>query len=491
MVGSLTGSHGKSGFLSLDQSTLPEQRKTVDASECADQCLSALLEAYGQRPEPVSVNFRKLAHWISYGERATHNIHSYPAKLLPHIPGLFLASTILSQPGDRVFDPFCGSGTVLLEAQLNGRKSAGADSNPLARLISRVKTTPLPHEELESALHDLRGLIPDSPKSPLPDVVNLEQWFSPHVQLELQRIREGISRVGEGKLQDFLRVCFSSCVKRVSLADPRLSVPVRLRLERYEESHWLYARTQRRLKELETIDVMGAFYATVKQNIDRVKNLGSLTGDQFESAHPILSDCRDLRISGYVGQRCAIDSTKESVQLILTSPPYAGAQKYIRASSLSLGWLDLCGVTELRCLESNTIGCEHFSRSAYREFVSSGIKEADAILLRVHEENPLRAHIAGAYLRDMAVAMSEMFRILQPGGFLVLVAGANTVCRREFRTHDYLHKMALELGLQTRLVLVDDIRSRALMTRRNRTASLIHCEWIILLQKKTDKNGRT
>jgi hypothetical protein len=66
-------------------------------------------------------------------------IHLYPAKLLPHIAAFFLASSELSSKGDKVLDPFSGSGTVLLEALLAGRSPIGADSNPLARLISKVK----------------------------------------------------------------------------------------------------------------------------------------------------------------------------------------------------------------------------------------------------------------------------------------------------------------------------------------------------------------
>ena len=84
-----------------------------DSSDCAattDAALERLLERYARSEKAITVNFRRLASCLSAPDRATHLIHSYPAKLLMHIPYFFLANTILSRPGDLVLDPFCGSG---------------------------------------------------------------------------------------------------------------------------------------------------------------------------------------------------------------------------------------------------------------------------------------------------------------------------------------------------------------------------------------------
>jgi|ERR1035437_3935239 hypothetical protein len=98
-------------------------------------------KSYSRSHTPIDVNFRELVNWIPYSsERATHLIHSYPAKLLLHIPHFFLTNELLSEKDDLVFDPFSGSGTVLLESLLAGRDAYGIDANPLACLISKVKT---------------------------------------------------------------------------------------------------------------------------------------------------------------------------------------------------------------------------------------------------------------------------------------------------------------------------------------------------------------
>ena len=78
--------------------------------------------------------------WDFSGENTQyllHRLHSYPARFIPQIPKR--AITRWSKPGDLVLDPFCGSGTTLLECSLAGRNSIGIDNNPVATLISRAK----------------------------------------------------------------------------------------------------------------------------------------------------------------------------------------------------------------------------------------------------------------------------------------------------------------------------------------------------------------
>src|SRR5438445_5662134 len=146
-----------------------------------DAMLKRLLDRYKKSRRAVAVDFRRLVSCLRTAERATHLLHPYPAKLVTHIPFFFLANSIFSRQGDLVADPFCGSGTVLLESQLAGRRAIGADSNPLARLLTTVKTSPFPTSDLDAATQRLLDRIPDEPRNGNPDVVNLEHWFYPHV----------------------------------------------------------------------------------------------------------------------------------------------------------------------------------------------------------------------------------------------------------------------------------------------------------------------
>jgi DNA modification methylase len=192
----------------------------------------------------------------------------------------------------------------------------------------------------------------------------------------------------------------------------------------------------------------------------------------------ILADARTL----------ANDVDENSIDLIITSPPYVGAQKYIRAASLSLGWLDMAYQGQLRPLERQTVGRDHFSKAEVGSISAIGIHAADSILRRVRKNNPLRAHIAWTYLVEMERAMQSMYRVLRPGADLVLVTGPNTICGHHFDTPSFLEEIAHRAGFTTRFKLIDHIRSRGLMTKRNKTAGLIASEWVLCLRKNNDKS---
>jgi DNA modification methylase len=69
-----------------------------------------------------------------------HGFHTYPARMHPATAARLV--DLVSGPGAAVLDPFCGSGTVLVEALIAGRKAIGTDLNPLAVQLARLKTTP-------------------------------------------------------------------------------------------------------------------------------------------------------------------------------------------------------------------------------------------------------------------------------------------------------------------------------------------------------------
>jgi hypothetical protein len=190
--------------------------------------LNRMTDHYAKSSRAQNVSFRKVVSWLKVGERATHYLHSYPAKLLPQIAHFFLAASHLTKPGDTVLDPFGGSGTVALEAILSGRKGLFADVNPLAQLIARVKTRPINPARLEAARTrvQLRYAGLTTAQLPIPEVVNLTYWYSDESIASLNKIKAAIDLERRRDVREFLLVAFSGACRKVSRADPRLSVPV-------------------------------------------------------------------------------------------------------------------------------------------------------------------------------------------------------------------------------------------------------------------------
>jgi len=422
-----------------------------------------LRDAYQISGQAQEVSFRELVPWMKVGERATHYLHSYPAKLLPHIAHFFLAASNVCNKDDIVLDPFGGTGTVVLEAALAGHNALYSDSNPLARLISGVKTSPLGKEELLQGYERILNRFKLSRARTPPDVVNINHWFEPKSIRDLCRLKASVEAEEKPNIKSFFLATFSAIVRKVSLADPRLSVPVKLK--DYEG-----ARARR------VVSVIEAFDDQFQSNLKRMSKLKDLNAN-IPAVKCCGIDARNLRWDD--GERLA----SESIGLIITSPPYAGAQKYIRASSLNLGWLGLISSNRLRSLEDMNIGREHLPKSKYSTSIPTGVPEADSALAEIFLVNPLRSAIAATYLIEMRQALTEAARVLSKGGRLVLVIGNNEVCGREFSSSDYLQYICEEIGLKVELKLIDAIKSRGLMTKRNRSASLITREWVLVFKK--------
>ena len=423
--------------------------------------LAAFINNYQRRRRAIPVSFRKLVPWLKVGERATHYIHPYPAKLLPHIAHFFLAARSLCKAHGLVLDPFGGSGTVALESCLSGRTATYADTNPLARLIAETKICTPGNLDFDSALASLKSRFQRSRTRCHPAVVNLEKWFRPEVVLSLSRLKAAIEWERSADTRRLFQVTFSATVRRVSNADPRLSVPV---------------LAKGRLSVKRSENVWQCFCSQYSANVKRIRDLVALVPTQpsFSIAGP---DARHLAsdAGGFL--------MPNSVDLIITSPPYAGAQKYIRASSLSLGWLSIAQDGELKPLENISIGREHLPKAYVDASPMTSVSAANRVIARVRKRNPTRAAICATYLNEMEAVLKQLQIVLKPGGRLVLVIGNNEVCGEPFLSSQYLCSMLLALGFSLDVKMVDEIKSRGLMTKRNKTASVITREWVLLFHK--------
>lgn len=433
---------------------------------------------YAETCEPIQINFRELVPNLNSSERYTHLIHSYPAKLLCHIPYFFLQTDYFCPKTGTVLDPFCGTGTVLLEANISGRDAKGVDANPLARLISRVKTTYIKTEKLQKTLTTLVQSAKRAKVIEVHDYSSISRWFSPSTIDQLLRLELAIEKLKETEVKEFFLLCLSNLVKKVSFADPCISVPVRLNPDRFAKNPEKRESLLFKLKTLENIDVYDKFESVCSLNINRIEKLRNIYGGDVKS-EIVSSDARC--ITKQIGNDEKLPD--KSIDLILTSPPYAGAQKYIRSSWLNLYWLGTKDNEEIRELNKKNIGREDYVKSEIYE-IKTGIDSADRVLNSLYDEGKYeRAFIVGNYLKEMLEALGESIRVLKDGGYLVIIIGNNTVCGRPFDTQDYFTEYVLSQGLSLEFKLIDDIKSYGLMTKRNKTASRISSEWILVFKK--------
>ena len=444
-------------------------RKTQENPYPVDTSAELLLLQNSFVSTPLTVSFRKLVSWIKVGERATHYLHPYPAKLLPQIAHFFLAASVLSKPGNLVLDPFGGTGTVALEALLAGRRALQSDANPLARLIAQTKTKLLSEKSLQQAFANLQSRYKLARAKKVSDVVNVDYWYGRDEIRALSRLRIAITGENQKKIREFLLVTFSAVARKASNADLRFSVPVR-------------KKTSSEDSEVTRPSVWELFEAQFKANVARQRALREMS-PKLGTLECAGYDARNLKAAGAGSRKGQRPLDADSIDLIITSPPYAGAQKYVRASSLSLGWLGLAAQADLRSLEKKSIGREHLAKSEVGALPDTGLPEANAFVGLISGQNSRRGAIIATYLAEMRVALLEAVRVLRPGGHFVLVIGDNQVCGQEFASSKFLTSILEEYGLVVKVKLLDEIRSRGLITKRHKTSGMITREWVILFAK--------
>ena len=443
---------------------MPNKNKTD-----VQQILKGYYQSFQKDGEPISVNFRALVPELKKPERYTHLIHSYPAKLLANIPYFFFATDTLCQAKGTVLDPFCGTGTVLLEAALSGRNALGADANPLAELITGGKTVYIPKEQLQETLKTILDKAKRFRKTvEHPEAIAV--WYSASSLRQLSNLQRAISEIDDERQKTFFELCFSGVTRKVSFADPSISVPVHWNPERFSSNRLRKEEVSKKLEMLQTVNVYDKFETVCKANIDRVHTLRGQIAEGV-TARIVSKDARQLGLAD------------NSVDMILTSPPYAGAQKYIRASWLNLYWLNRVKIEDIRELKTHNIGREDYRKEEIYE-AYTGITAADIVLKELYKNgNTFRAFLAANYLNEMKVALDESIRVLRKDGYMVIVIGNNTVCKRQFDTQDYLTTYLVSKGMKLQYKLIDDIKSYGLMTKRNKTANKISSEWVIVLKK--------
>lgn len=432
---------------------------------------------YQETGQPVSVNFRELVPLLNNKERYTHLIHTYPAKLLSNIPYYFLMTEDFCPHGGIVLDPFCGTGTVLLEAALSGRQAWGADANPLAVLISKVKTTYISKEILLRSLSTILNRAERSREMPRMSSM-IEGWFSDSTVTQLFRLQQSIEKIKNIKQKNFFLLCLSNLIRKVSYADPTIAVPVHLNPNRFAEGSERRETATFRLETLKAVDVYDKFEGICRLNIERINSLKGVK--KINMAEVVSNDARHLT-KHLTDEEVIPDNT---VDLILTSPPYAGAQKYIRASRLNLFWMGMTDAAEIRNIDGKNIGREDYHKKEYDKKYTTSIDAADRVLEELYcKGKKERACIVGNYLNEMKVALDESYRVLKPGGHMIIIIGNNTVCGLSFNTQDYLTSYLQSKGMKLKFKLIDDIKSYGLMTKRNKTANTITSEWVLVLKK--------
>lgn len=363
----------------------------------------------------------------------THGLHKYPARMIPQIPDAILESLEDSDFDDNqiILDPFCGSGTSLVEANLHTHNAIGFDINPFACQLSRAKTTQLDDwdavedatDTIESSYEGIQTIEEGSERYVMEEETDVNAGWFPQPQFsQLIALEEEVSKIeseyGENVGRLF-RIALSNIVRNVSYQRngefKRYRIPEEKRTDHNP-------------------NVIALFEDSLTEVLDAVREYSETVDDTVETT-VYQSDSREMA-----------ELEDNSVDGVITSPPYGDHSTTVAYGQFSRD-LSIIAHNETRdsMLDVDKLGLG----GRYEYETTDGLSDHSPSLERTItelEEVDGRAEDALDFFEDYFAVMKQVGRVVKEGEPVVWVVSNRTMSRQPIPTHLITEELCEHLG---------------------------------------------
>jgi site-specific DNA-methyltransferase (cytosine-N4-specific) len=373
---------------------------------------------------------------------SVHGLHEYKGKFNPQVAKALLNIFGIGS-SSKVLDPFCGSGTTLVECAHLGATGVGTDLNPLAVFITNAKLACLSipihllQEDFDRLCKHLKRLKKPRLGAPMNARDHyLRAWFVEEQLAVIESVMVSVRSVCAERAEVFLAIA-SNLLRDYSDQEPG------------------DLRIRRRSSPMPEIPFEEAFYTACNKFLERVEAAQLVLGIRGKGSSAVLGDVRKSRNRSLTGPFDAA----------ITSPPYATALPYIDTQRLSLVWLGLCEPSEIAGLDSTLIGSREATTRHRKELQA----KLDANLMKLPaEQNEFCRSLSNSigpsdgfrriavpgllyrYFSDMLDGFKSVAKHLRPHAPYALIVGHNhTVLggtRKDINTPMHLASLAKAAG---------------------------------------------
>lgn len=399
-------------------------------------------------------------------EQWTHGYHRYPAKFLPDVVRKIIED--YAQGSNMIADLFAGCGTTLVEAKVHGISSVGTDINPVAQLITKVKTTPLLPDVLQQAYNALVKLFEEYNEGDYADIKKHERidyWFTLSQKAKIAFLYDKVLSLDvDDDIKNFFYVCISHILKNCSW--------------------WLQSSTKpQRDMEKDLEDPFKEF----KRHCNKMMGWN----ENFY---------KELNKKGYLDIPCKIyledarhtsSILSESINAIITSPPYVTSYEYADIHQLTAYWMEY--ISDIHEFRKKFIGSSY---SDNQSLTISDSKQAQKIINALSEKSKHIARDVSQYFNDMQEVAKEMARVLAPKGYACIVIGNTKIKEVQIKSAEVFFEFLRNAGLHKVKVIKRSIPHKLMPTLRDKNTGRFtkldnpDCkkvypnEYIIIMRKK-------
>jgi DNA modification methylase len=378
--------------------------------------------------------------WAFFGTRSTnrwtHGYHRYPAKFLPQLVQKIIET--YAKPNWIIADVFAGCGTTLVESKVHGFKSIGVDINPVAQLITKAKINPLNPDELLQEFALLSTQIKQYNQSTRYFGGNyherIDYWFREEEKNKISYLYNVVLECENESYRNFFLCALSNILKNCS--------------------RWLQSSTKPQIDPSKKIaDPFKSFRRQVllmiKKNEEYYKELVA-KNCLFSECEILLADARKTTLEN------------ESVNMIITSPPYVTSYEYADIHQLTGYWYSY--ISDIIAFRKNFIGT-FYSNKKNQTSLSPTARTIIASL----EEKDIKLSLEVAnYFNDMNDVAIEMQRILCPDGIACLVIGNTRMREVNIKSAEVFTEQLVNLNFEIVEVIKRKIPHKLMPTIRDK-----------------------
>jgi DNA modification methylase len=363
-----------------------------------------------------------------------------------------------------VLDPFAGSGTVMIQAKLNGFPSVGIELNPLLHFIAQTKLEAwgVSPDRLRTVVEGLNPRV----KYKAPDFLESERQFNPGVLRNLEILKASIDSFEpyneeDQQIKNLLLVAFAAIL--IDCSNLKRTPCLGYSPHKQVEDQTPFTLFNRKIREIcEDLTFIHTFHAR-----DMSVPAQIILGNSIYYEHPQLYD------------------------LVITSPPYMNGLDYVINYKIEMGWLGFGrDHRDLKRLKDEMVVCDNVSKGLIRRFSQTEHRYTNPwledIKTRIRENIQRRGayrrqdmpEIVHKYFDDMYRVMQRVTQALKPNGRFILVVGDSLIADVYVPTDLILARMGRELGLV--IEAVEKARNR----RSGQIRSYQLRESIVILKKE-------